>query len=717
MNRTVFVVLLAFVAGGAIGYVAGSFDGGGAVGPRSAPAPDPAVPPGGDALPPAESEGPAVGRPAGPARGTGEIHGRVRTEAGEGVAGVRIIGEELVDEAPVPDGASLTEETRILARNRARVHAGRVRAESGADGAFLLAGLADAKYVLRAEREGYEFSGPSLGRLLRPGRSVEIVAVVVVALPVRVLMPDGSVARKARVEFRAEDRELERSEEWTGEEPALRVPPGTWRAKAVAGEGDEYASPSVSVSLAAGIPPDPLTLSLAARPGIRGHVEPPETWPEGQWITVAVLRAGTDAGPPDGERLLSEGRQAGCGEDSDFTFSFPDLKPGTYHVAAVGNSQQVLARVVVEVADRMAVVALVAQDLPRSAFILVHPEGPDGRPVELHGGVTCLLETDAGEHSWGGAAARRPDGAWAVEFPVEEGGGRVHRRVLVVASPAHGEKEVEFTRTEATEVTVRFGDAAWIDAEISGLAELEDGGGLRLAAFSEESRWFRFEGREVSEEGKARVGPLQPGSFRVRLLHQRPRGEVPILEQTVTVRAGANRLALRVPPLYDVTVPRDTGDEARWEFYLSMPDERYGWGVSGEAGPDGQVTFRGLPAGRYQLWGWRGDGENSSMDITLPGATTVRFDPRAQNALRVTVADPEGLLARSGFETGDLVIGIDGQEFEGGSHMFSLLQAAVSKKTAKFTVLRGNGSVTLDVSAGEVRTTGNWGGSLDPATR
>jgi hypothetical protein len=716
MNRTALVVLLAFTAGGGIGFVAGSFRAGEAPGSRVVPAPDAPSGPG-DAFPPAAGEETWIANPPTAPRGTGEIRGTVRTERGEGVAGVRVTGEEQVEETSVPEGATLAEETRILARNLARVHAGRVRAESGPDGAFVLSGLADASYVLRAEREGYEFGGTGLGRDLRPGRTAEIVAVPVVALPIRVLMPDGTAAASARIELSAEDRELERSAEWAPEDPLVDVPAGLWRVRAVAGEGDEFGSPFVSVALDRGVVPEPVVLPLVARPGIRGRLVPPETCPPGQWITVVVLRGGGEDGPLEYERLASADRQAGCGEDSDYAFAFPDLKPGTYHVAALGNWSGVLARTVVEVSDRMVIVELVGQDLPRAGYIVVHAEGPDGRPAELDGSATCFFETDQGDQSWGGAAARRPDGSFMVEFPAEEGGGRVHRRVLVVASSAFGEGEAEFTRTEATEVTVRFGEAAWIDAEVSGLAEIEDGGELRLAAFPEEGRSARLTGREVFEDGKTRIGPLQPGTFRVRLFHQRPRGEVPIADQTVTLRAGSNRLALRVPPLFDVTVLQEEDGGGRWEFHLSRPEEQFGWGVSGEPGADGGVVFRGLPAGKYELWGWRDDGDNSYMEVTLPGATSVRFEPRTQNVLRVTVSDPHGILARAGLETGDLVIGIDGQEFECGQHMFSLLQAAAAKKTAKFIVSRGGETLTLDVPTGEARGNQIWGGALDPASR
>ena len=645
--------------------------------------------------------------------GTGEIRGRVHTEAGEPVPAVKVTAEPVVEEEKVPEGASLAEEMKIIGRQKSRARAGRVVAESGADGAFALPGLAGEKYRLRAEREGYEFSGTGLYREIRPGRAADIVATAVVAIPVRVLLPDGAVPEKARIELSAEDRELTRTADWTPAEPTVKAPPGPFKLKAASGEGDEFTSDPVSVAVSSSAPPEPVTLQLLVRPGIRGHVTPPETWPAGYWITVAALKATPGEEEPSYERLSSEGRQAGTGEDSDFAYAFSDLKPGSYHLAALGNWNVVLARAVVEVADRMVEKDLVAQTPPRTGYLVVRAEGPDGKPAEVNG-VNFVVEGENGTNTFGGSVGRLPDGTVAVDLPAEEGAGRITRRAVVVSSPAYGEKEVEFQRTDASEVAVRFDEVAWIEAEVSGRAEVEEAGTLRLNVFPSERQAYNWMGKEVGEDGKARLGPLQAGTYKVRLVLSRPRGyEVAIGDQSVPVRTGTTRLTVRVPPLYEFVVVAE--GEGQRNFYLQSTDEQWAWGVQGEATPDGQVRFSYLPAGRYRVYCWGED--EGMMEVTVPGQSVLKFEPEAQNAYKVTVSDAAGVLARAGLQSGDLVTGIDGQEFEGSQHMGALLQAAVAKKSAKFTVTRGGETLTVEVATGEVRNNWNWGGELSPVAR
>ena len=107
------------------------------------------------------------------------------------------------------------------------------------------------------------------------------------------------------------------------------------------------------------------------------------------------------------------------------------------------------------------------------------------------------------------------------------------------------------------------------------------------------------------------------------------------------------------------------------------------------------------------------------MKITIPGPAVVRYEPVEQNAFRVTIRDPAGNLVAAGFRNGDLIIGIDGTEFETAMQARSALMAAMSKDASKLTILRGGARHTLSVDFKKLMESGwnKMGGKLDPASR
>jgi hypothetical protein len=108
----------------------------------------------------------------------------------------------------------------------------------------------------------------------------------------------------------------------------------------------------------------------------------------------------------------------------------------------------------------------------------------------------------------------------------------------------------------------------------------------------------------------------------------------------------------------------------------------------------GRAVFEGLPAGEYQISG-SGALPRGQMRVNVPGQTTVRYEPQTVNAYFVRIRSPEGYAAKAGLREGDLVVGIDGQEFTSEAQMGALLTLAREKEECALLVLRGRRTLTL----------------------
>ena len=86
--------------------------------------------------------------------------------------------------------------------------------------------------------------------------------------------------------------------------------------------------------------------------------------------------------------------------------------------------------------------------------------------------------------------------------------------------------------------------------------------------------------------------------------------------------------------------------------------------------------------------------------------------------LAVTVTDPKGFLAASGFRSGDLVVAIDGASFRGTEQMQAIIFEALKKDSVKMTVLRDGGRIDLVVDPKRLMgAQANLGGEFEPTSR
>jgi hypothetical protein len=159
------------------------------------------------------------------------------------------------------------------------------------------------------------------------------------------------------------------------------------------------------------------------------------------------------------------------------------------------------------------------------------------------------------------------------------------------------------------------------------------------------------------------------------------------------------------------------------------------------ASGDGR-QFQGTldPKGRFELRGLPGEPLILTIDIEPAdegdprrAKAEVRVDPRTQtdlgvvtlvagegsvpkrNALRVTVTDANGALARAGFRDGDVIVGVGGEPFQDEQHALSML-VRLAQGAVDCDVQRESSRLVVRLESTAVAP-GQAGGRLDACVR
>ncbi len=688
-------------------------------------------------------------------RGSKSIRGRVADPDGKAVGGA-VIRARRVQESErsphrsdageaAPGAETLEDAVRDAVEGYYDRESDRRDTTSDAEGRYEFADLRDGRWWLSGWIEGYDVDVTSVGREgITPDATVDLVATPVVFATVRVALPDGATAPRAALQWRKPgEKSYGHAEGWTEKQPRVALSPGTWEIRATLGDPetgpswpDALASDATKVTIpsgnsgtlgAAGSAPVELVFALHGSPGVRGRVRfpPGDARPYAQ-VILKPVPAGT---APD-LKLLASDHGATNTWSRDGTYLFRDLAPGRYVVGAVRNwNQPIAAHAVVEVRDSMVVQDLEIPPLDPARCLVVKVVGPDGALLE---GVSFSIRIDRarrGDWSGGVEAERKQNGnVWVPLDAVNDDDVDLlapwpedMKVFLVARTEALGEKSVEFSAgTRALQV--KFSSPAMLVATVAGYVGSGYEGRLHLsldrADLESSRRSFSHVREGIGADGTQKLGPVESGSWRLKLLLQPSSGnqweQQEITALDLTLAPGENSATIAIPAIYSLTIEVPDATEGYVQIKPVGRDESANRGLQLDA--SGRITVEGLAAGEYVVTVMAG-GEPGFMRVRVPTAGTVRFQAMPVNALVVSIEKEEGRLFKAGFRAGDVVVAIDGKEFSTTMELQGVMVGALSKKDVAFTILRGRDRLEVKLDGREFMNPFELGGSLEPTSR
>lgn len=669
--------------------------------------------------------------------GSGRIEGRVARLDGSGVEGVVIrgslqpgewgIGASRTGREP-PRLEPLEDAVRRAVDSWYEQGSRRVEATTDRDGRYLLAELASGRWRLETWQDGYaiEASGALQPEVVTDG-TLDFVAIPVERLVVDVTLQDGSPPARAAllVTIRSGTGSSESRQLWT---PGcdLRFKPGTYDLRATLGEQpmgpawpELLTSAPVEVRVVAGTPPAPIRLALRASPGVRGRV----TFPPGARRNQGLVKIAP--APASGVPDLAALAQHHANDDVQWLqrdeYVFKDRAPGRYVVGFARSwNERILAHAVVDIADSMLVADLVVPSPDPAASLVVKLLDPEGAPIDAAEFQWMVVRSNRGSSSSGAEAELKPNGNFAVAWSLV---GDVDLLQpwpddvtvqLIVNHPRFGRKAVAVAKgTRALQV--RYSATATLLASIDAFVGSghESRLSMTLEALAEQAGPSWNQPQSLGADGTQEFGPVESGRYRLEL---RVQGDNAwdrriVATREVELAPGENRASIALPKLCDVViaVPGGAGSislqggPGRESFHATLDGE-------------GIAAFKSLAAGDYvaQLHGSDG---MQMMNLRLPVSGVVRFEPMVVNAMRVLIDARDGKLAELGFEEGDLLVGVDGVEFESSQQLQMAVMQAIGKKEATFTVQRGRRSVELKIDPRGLMDPRKLGGRFEPASR
>jgi hypothetical protein len=741
MARSAVIAIVCFFLGGTAGWLLGVHvapedDGGPVAGSRApsddgirvdAPGPVSSAPPAGvpgkptsARRPPADPGIPELRRllesvPVPEAAGTGRIFGRVVTPELHPVAGVLI--RAMANRLPGHDDAGTAAGDRDLEaeiRDVVRLHrwqaVTRRETKTDAQGRYGFTGLADCTYCIRASCHGYVLFSEQKDawKSVRPGQQLDFIACAAVLVSVSVLSPEGLPLPSCTVRVRCGSSS--RTVPWSRDAPEIALTAGVNNLQATTPEG--LASRAVTVEVKPGDRPAPVTLRLEPMIGIQGRVVVGEEEdPDDLYVWLVPVKQGV---VPGGLEVAKIGRRLEVSAEQHFAYRFDGLEPGL-HALGVGRG--------FDTADHVESVTIgegrTTKDVhlpppdPRE-YVHVTVLGPSGEPL-TGVRVNARAEGPTGGRSESYVSVPGKKGAvWIRHSPKVEDDPGQPRHFVFAESPTYGRVEREYRPGEDRSVTLRFEAPAVLKVVLQGAMASGAHGRLGLALVRHPigpgSGWAA--GAQPDAEGHAVLGPVQPGLHDL-VLHVESEEEPPLelARATLTLQAGENHWSLPVAPVYDVEVEIDAGEGMQVTLRRKNSANTRLF-LYGEANSQGHVVFRNVPAGEYTLTAMP-DGQ---MSIRVPAGGVIRFAPEPINAMRVRIDNPKGLLAEAGFQSGDLVVGMNGTRFKDTAHLMGLLgEGARLQVPVKLMVLRNGRELTILFLVRHMHNYMKAGGHMDPA--
>jgi len=621
---------------------------------------------------------------------TGRLTGKVLDVEGRPVPGVRMSVYPL---PPDPRNAIDPDIEQAIQNPVGQWH-GRsvVLAEAVTDdaGAFVISNVMDGPLLVVAAIDGYEVEcdTPPAGEDVFAGTDLLFKACPVGRVSLSVVLSDGSVPASAKLTVLGDG--FCRGEEWTPAAPTLQLPVGEYRVSAAVfcpnGECSSREYPIAVTTTHA------VTVTVEANQTLlRGTVIVPGARPAPGLLKAYALPLGD--GPPSTAQLISEGAEADVG---DGTFIVFGLVPGRYSVGVATAGGTLLASRVVAVGLWGGECDFEVTLADVNETIRVRVEDPDGvllRDVNVTGGTA-----DASRQ---GIGVLQRDGTFML---LGQPGSQADARRYVEVDSRHYGKTRLYYRS-GRELVVRYQPPASL--AVSFPANSSDRRGLWACLLGREG-FVVVSSHDLSEE-RFLLGPVPAGTYLLLVVRSiTASGSIVLARQSVELAAGQNVVDVVSPGRSSVVV---TGMTAYAHARL-VPEHKRRWnGLGYRVGEDGRLALGSLPHGRYVLFS-----EHGAMALHVEGPLEVVFEGRPPDALEVSIKDPDSSLGRLGFSDGDLVVGVNGQRFDGD--YCASWSEAMRAVVAKLIVARSGEETLVVVQTVDLRSaSAGGGGVIEPTLR
>jgi C-terminal processing protease CtpA/Prc len=192
-----------------------------------------------------------------------------------------------------------------------------------------------------------------------------------------------------------------------------------------------------------------------------------------------------------------------------------------------------------------------------------------------------------------------------------------------------------------------------------------------------------------------------------------------IHQEPIVIGPGTNTVTIPMPALYGLTVRVPAGNSS-----MNLSLNRRDIGESGTpvwrnaaTNEDGVATFEGLPAGTYAITSHTAEGQKS-MRVQVPSTGTVLFEPGTPKALAVRWKADDEYPASVGLQRDDVVVGIEGRDFDGTKSATVILQGTLMAKVeCRLAVVRAGRRFEVTVDTAKFAKATQQGHLLEPIER
>lgn len=657
-----------------------------------------------EAAKPAPDPAPVVDTPASapvaPLQGTGVIKGVVNWADGRPCISLLLVAEPYDPRAwSANDIAGLTPQQRaeLYQRKVNEIAANALKATTGADGRFEIAGIGEGKYrVVSGDRNISVFSETG-SSVYEAGADVKLLARRSIYIQFEFTFPGGERMQKAVVWLTYDGNRLSSGDSrwWPGRE--FLVEPrkwklrvfdelnGLWKAEA------EFEVPPEGIAS-----PMRVELQREACLAVKRKFNGPYYGQDVFLVSTDTL-AGVKGMTPDELAREVGGRMTGWTYGTPNPQIVRDLTPGRYTVFVMLARFTILASKEVEYKGGYQEVEIELPELSRDQNIVLRVFGPDDKPLD---GATVEIWVDP--EMTARAAIERGNGEyWVKRIPPGNltWGGKSSKTEygITVTHPMYGTRVITCPVDTRQEQTVKFTGKCSLTVILDNLPA--EHGTFELAAIvkgESESRAFdSYRGprlAKASNDFELAAGPVVV-VLRINPGPSQGYGQSVILwREELELAPGKRVLRINVPQLGDLRLRVPEGVEAPW---VTVKKDAMQRSVQPDAA--GIVEFKQLPPGSYLV-----SCDAGSMTLELPVYSEVVLKLQPYNALRVSNAPAGSAMQQAGLQTGDVIRQINGASLSGSSTALrEVLQHATDNGDATLLVQRGQQTITVTATAAQ----------------